>query len=48
MQEIENTAAVLDRVAMSVIFMHGGWGKLLAPAAPARFRCPCLSASDAP
>jgi putative oxidoreductase len=28
----ENTAALLGRVAMSVIFIHGGWAKLLAPA----------------
>jgi hypothetical protein len=33
MQEPENTAALLGRVAMSVIFIHGGWGKLLAPVA---------------
>jgi putative oxidoreductase len=33
MQATENTAALLGRVAMSVIFIHGGWGKLLAPAA---------------
>jgi hypothetical protein len=33
MQETENTAALLGRVAMSVIFIHGGWGKLLAPVA---------------
>ena len=32
MQGTENTAALLGRVAMSVIFIHGGWGKLLAPA----------------
>jgi len=31
-QGTENTAALLGRVAMSVIFIHGGWGKLLAPA----------------
>ena len=29
----ENTAALLGRVAMSLLFIHGGWGKLLAPAA---------------
>jgi putative oxidoreductase len=33
MQGTENTAALLGRIAMSVIFIHGGWGKLLAPAA---------------
>ena len=33
MQGIENTAALLGRVAMSLLFIHGGWGKLLAPAA---------------
>ena len=33
MQETENTAELLGRVAMSVIFIHGGWGKLLAPVA---------------
>ena len=33
MQGTENTAALLGRVAMSVLFIHGGWGKLLAPAA---------------
>ena len=32
MQATQNTAALLGRVAMSVIFIHGGWGKLLAPA----------------
>src|SRR5439155_24056304 len=31
-QGTEYTAALLGRVAMSVIFIHGGWGKLLAPA----------------
>jgi DoxX-like protein len=30
-QGTENTAALLGRVAMSMIFIHGGWGKLLAP-----------------
>ena len=33
MQGTENTAALLGRVAMSLIFIHGGWGKLLAPGA---------------
>ena len=33
MQGTENTAALLGRVAMSLLFIHGGWGKLLAPAA---------------
>jgi putative oxidoreductase len=33
MQATQNTAALLGRVAMSVIFIHGGWGKLLAPGA---------------
>jgi putative oxidoreductase len=33
MQGTENTAALLGRAAMSVLFIHGGWGKLLAPAA---------------
>jgi putative oxidoreductase len=33
MQETENTAALLGRIAMSAIFIHGGWGKLLAPVA---------------
>ena len=33
MQGKENTAALLGRVAMSLIFIHGGWGKLLAPGA---------------
>jgi putative oxidoreductase len=33
MQGTENTAALLGRVAMSILFIHGGWGKLLAPAA---------------
>jgi hypothetical protein len=32
MQGTENTAALLGRVAMSLLFIHGGWGKLLAPA----------------
>src|SRR5712672_127490 len=29
----EHTAALLGRVAMSLLFIHGGWGKLLAPGA---------------
>ena len=33
MRGIENTGALLDRVAMSLLFIHGGRGKLLAPAA---------------
>jgi len=33
MQGTENTAALLARVVMSLLFIHGGWGKLLAPAA---------------
>ena len=33
MQGTENTAALLGRVAMSLIFIHGGWGKLLASGA---------------
>jgi putative oxidoreductase len=33
MRGTENTAALLGRVAMSLLFIHGGWGKLLAPAA---------------
>jgi putative oxidoreductase len=33
MQRTENTAALLGRIAMSLLFIHGGWGKLLAPAA---------------
>jgi putative oxidoreductase len=33
MQGTENIAALLGRVAMSVLFIHAGWGKLLAPAA---------------
>jgi putative oxidoreductase len=33
MQGTENTATLLGRVAMSLLFIHGGWGKLLAPAA---------------
>ena len=33
MQGTENTAVLLGRVAMSLLFIHGGWGKLLAPAA---------------
>jgi putative oxidoreductase len=33
MQGTENAAALLGRVAMSVIFIVAGWGKLLAPAA---------------
>jgi putative oxidoreductase len=33
MQSTENTTALLGRVAMSLLFIHGGWGKLLAPAA---------------
>ena len=33
MQGTENAAALLGRVAMSVIFIIAGWGKLLAPAA---------------
>ena len=33
MQGTENAAALLGRVAMSVIFILAGWGKLLAPAA---------------
>jgi hypothetical protein len=36
MQGTENTAALLGRVAMSLLFIHGGWGKLLAPAATQR------------
>ena len=33
MRGTENTAALLGRIAMSLLFIHGGWGKLLAPAA---------------
>ncbi len=33
MQGTENAAALLGRVAMSVIFILAGWGKLFAPAA---------------
>ena len=33
MQGTENTAALLGQVAMSVIFILAGWGKLLGPAA---------------
>jgi putative oxidoreductase len=33
MQWTENTAALFGRIAMSLIFIHGGWGKLLMPAA---------------
>jgi putative oxidoreductase len=33
MQGTENAAALLGHVAMSVIFILAGWGKLLAPAA---------------
>ena len=33
MPRTENAAALLGRVAMSLLFIHGGWGKLLAPAA---------------
>ena len=33
MRGTENTATLLGRVAMSLLFIHGGWGKLLAPAA---------------
>jgi putative oxidoreductase len=33
MQEVENTAALLGRAVMSVIFILAGWGKLLAPTA---------------
>lgn len=33
MRRTENGAALLGRVAMSVIFILAGWGKLLAPAA---------------
>jgi putative oxidoreductase len=33
MRGIENTEALLGRVAMSLLFIHGGRGKLLAPAA---------------
>ena len=33
MQGTENTATLLGRVAMSLLFIHSGWGKLLAPAA---------------
>ena len=33
MQGTENTAALLGRVAMCLLFIHGGWGKLLAPGA---------------
>ena len=33
MQGTENAAALLGRVAMSVIFILAGWGKLLAPSA---------------
>ena len=33
MQRTENTAALLGRIAMSLLFIHGGWGKLLGPAA---------------
>ena len=33
MQGIENTATLLGRIAMSLLFIRGGWGKLLAPPA---------------
>jgi putative oxidoreductase len=33
MQGTENAAALLGRIAMSVIFILAGWGKLLVPAA---------------
>jgi putative oxidoreductase len=33
MRGTENTATLLGRVAMSLLFIYGGWGKLLAPAA---------------
>jgi putative oxidoreductase len=33
MSRTENAAALLGRVAMSVLFIYAGWGKLLAPAA---------------
>ena len=33
MQGTENAAALLGRVAMSLLFILAGWGKLLAPAA---------------
>jgi putative oxidoreductase len=33
MQGTENTAALLGRVLMSLIFILHGWGKLIAPAA---------------
>ena len=33
MQGTENTATLLGRIAMSLLFIHGGWGKLLASAA---------------
>jgi hypothetical protein len=36
MQGTENAAALLGRIAMSVIFILAGWGKLLAPAATQR------------
>src|SRR5579863_9550172 len=33
MQVSENTATLAGRVLMSALFIHGGWGKLLAPVA---------------
>jgi len=32
-QGTENTAELLGRIAMSLLFIHGGWAKLLAPTA---------------
>jgi putative oxidoreductase len=33
MQGTENTATVLGRILMSLLFILGGWGKLMGPAA---------------
>ncbi|HZT89773.1 MAG TPA: DoxX family protein [Stellaceae bacterium] len=33
MNSLENTSLLVGRILMSVIFVHGGWGKLLGAAA---------------
>jgi putative oxidoreductase len=33
MQASENIVALIGRIGLSLLFIHGGWGKLMAPAA---------------
>lgn len=33
MQASEDIVTLIGRIALSLLFIHGGWGKLLAPAA---------------